>query len=65
MTTLSADLLRKMGTWWRAANCLSLGKIYLHANPLLEQPLTLAQETQQIGWRTGQNVCRLKNTQRR
>ncbi|MCY7355687.1 MAG: phosphoketolase family protein [Lysobacter sp.] len=29
-----------MHAWWRAANYLSVGQIYLHANPLLEQPLT-------------------------
>ena len=42
MTTLTPDLLRKMHAWWRAANYLSVGQIYLHANPLLEEPLTLA-----------------------
>ena len=42
MSTLSPDLLRKMHAWWRAANYLSVGQIYLHANPLLEEPLTLA-----------------------
>ena len=38
---LSADLLRKMDAYWRAANFLSVGQIYLRANPLLEEPLTL------------------------
>jgi len=28
--------------WWRAANYLSVGQIYLRANPLLHEPLTLA-----------------------
>ena len=41
MATLAPDLLRKMHAWWRAANYLSVGQIYLHANPLLEEPLTL------------------------
>jgi xylulose-5-phosphate/fructose-6-phosphate phosphoketolase len=41
MATLSRDLLLKMHAWWRAANYLSVGQIYLHANPLLEEPLTL------------------------
>src|SRR4029450_3859397 len=27
--------------YWRAANYLSVGQIYLYANPLLERPLTL------------------------
>src|SRR5213083_2121140 len=39
---LSADLLRKMHAWWRAANYLSVGQIYLYDNPLLKQPLKLA-----------------------
>ena len=36
---LSPDLLRKMHAYWRAANYLSVGQIYLQANPLLESPL--------------------------
>lgn len=39
---LSPDLLRKLDAWWRAANYLSVGQIYLFANPLLKKPLTLA-----------------------
>ena len=39
---LSADLLNRMDRWWRAANYLSVGQIYLYDNPLLRQPLTLA-----------------------
>jgi len=41
MTLLSDDLLRRMHAWWRAANYLSVGQIYLRANPLLEEPLAL------------------------
>ncbi len=40
--TLAPDLLRKMDAYWRAANYLSVGQIYLYANPLLSEPLTLA-----------------------
>ncbi len=36
---LSSDLLRKMDAWWRAANYLSVGQIYLLDNPLLREPL--------------------------
>ena len=36
---LSPDLFRKMDAWWRAANYLSVGQIYLLDNPLLKQPL--------------------------
>jgi len=39
---LSAEELRKMNAYWRAANYLSIGQIYLFDNPLLRQPLTLA-----------------------
>ena len=40
--SLSADMLQKMQSYWRAANYLSVGQIYLQDNPLLEVPLTLA-----------------------
>ena len=36
---LTPDLLRKMDAWWRAANYLSVGQIYLLDNPLLKEPL--------------------------
>ena len=39
---LSADELRLIDAWWRAANYLSVGQIYLYDNPLLREPLTLA-----------------------
>ena len=38
--TLSPDELQKMNAYWRAANYLSVGQIYLMNNPLLKQPLT-------------------------
>ena len=38
---LSSEDLRKMDAYWRAANYLSVGQIYLMANPLLKDPLTL------------------------
>jgi xylulose-5-phosphate/fructose-6-phosphate phosphoketolase len=41
-TPLAPDLLRRMDAWWRAANFLSVGQIYLRANPLLRRPVTLA-----------------------
>jgi len=37
--TLSADLLKKMDAYWRAANYLSVGQIYLYDNPMLKRPL--------------------------
>src|ERR1700710_1934741 len=39
---LAPELLRKMDAYWRAANYLSVGQIYLFDNPLLTEPLTLA-----------------------
>ena len=38
---LSDDQLRRIDAYWRAANYLSVGQIYLLANPLLREPLTL------------------------
>ncbi|MDD5656304.1 MAG: phosphoketolase family protein [Elusimicrobia bacterium] len=38
---LSAQLLRRMDAYWRAANYLSVGQIYLLDNPLLSKPLKL------------------------
>ncbi|MDD5704486.1 MAG: phosphoketolase family protein [Kiritimatiellae bacterium] len=40
--TLSHELLRKMDAYWRAANYLSVGQIYLRDNPLLQRPLALS-----------------------
>ena len=40
--TLAPKLLRKMDAYWRAANYLSVGQIYLYDNPLLKKPLKLA-----------------------
>ncbi len=38
---LNPDLLRRMDAYWRAANYLSVGQIYLYGNPLLREPLKL------------------------
>jgi len=40
--TLSPELLSGIDAYWRAANYLSVGQIYLRDNPLLKRPLTLA-----------------------
>jgi xylulose-5-phosphate/fructose-6-phosphate phosphoketolase len=37
-----AELARKIDAYWRAANYLSVGQIYLCDNPLLKEPLALA-----------------------
>src|SRR5512132_2924213 len=39
-TPLTADVVRQLDAYWRAANYLSVGQIYLHDNPLLKKPLT-------------------------
>jgi len=39
---LDAEALRKTDAYWRAANYISVGQLYLYANPLLREPLTLA-----------------------
>ena len=41
MDTLSSEELGKIDAYWRAANYLSVGQIYLLDNPLLTEPLRL------------------------
>ncbi len=41
-STLSPELLHRMNAYWRAANYLSVGQIYLYDNPLLKEPLKLS-----------------------
>jgi xylulose-5-phosphate/fructose-6-phosphate phosphoketolase len=38
---LNSEELRKINAYWRAANYLSVGQIYLYANPLLREPLKI------------------------
>ena len=56
---LSDELLQKMDAYWRAANYLSAGQLYLLDNPLLREPLTMDHvKTKIVGhWETvpGQN----------
>ena len=40
--SLASELLARMDAYWRAANYLTVGQIYLRRNPLLREPLTLA-----------------------
>jgi xylulose-5-phosphate/fructose-6-phosphate phosphoketolase len=39
---LSAEVLEKMNAYWRAANYLSVGQIYLCDNPLMREPLKIS-----------------------
>jgi xylulose-5-phosphate/fructose-6-phosphate phosphoketolase len=41
MRTLTPELLYKIDAYWRAANYLAVGQIYLSNNPLLKRPLTI------------------------
>ena len=38
---ISDDLIARIHAWWRAANYLNVGQIYLQANPLLKEKLTV------------------------
>jgi len=56
---LTQEMLNKMDAYWRAANYLSVGQIYLCDNPLLKRPLELKDVKQLIlghwGTTPGQN----------
>ncbi|MGW7007638.1 phosphoketolase family protein [Streptomyces sp. NPDC054933] len=41
-STLCPELLHQMDAYWRAANYVSVGQIYLCGNPLLKEPLELS-----------------------
>src|SRR5262249_20650215 len=41
-TPLAPEMLRRIDAYWRAANYLSVGQIYLYDNALLKKPLTRA-----------------------
>src|ERR1700722_1178573 len=38
---LSKEEILKINAYWRAANYLSVGQLYLYDNPLLREPLTI------------------------
>ena len=45
---LCDEMLQKMDTYWRAANYLSAGQLYLLDNPLLRKPLTMDHEKRKM-----------------
>src|SRR5664280_1342763 len=57
---LSPDMLDKMNRYWRAANYLCIGQIYLFENPLLREPLKAEQIKPRLlghwGTSPGQNL---------
>lgn len=38
---LNTEVVRRMNAYWRAANRLSVGQIYLSENPLVREPLKI------------------------
>lgn len=58
-TQPSQDLLQHIDAYWRAANYLSVGQIYLRDNPLLKEPLQIGHVKQMLlghwGTTPGQN----------
>ncbi|MBC7920920.1 MAG: phosphoketolase family protein [Ferruginibacter sp.] len=58
-TPLSPELAQRMHAYWRAANYLSVGQLYLRDNPLLRKPLALEHVKQRLvghwGTTPGQN----------
>src|SRR3984885_16255254 len=42
LDALGSDELRRINAYWRAANYLSVGQIYLYDNPLLKEKLKLS-----------------------
>ena len=57
---LSPEMLDKMNRYWRAANYLCIGQIYLFENPLLREPLRAEQIKPRLlghwGTSPGQNL---------
>ena len=60
---LTPDILDKMNRYWRAANYLCIGQIYLFENPLLREPLKAEQIKPRLlghwGTSPGQNLIYL------
>ena len=58
---LSQEMLDKIDAYWRAANYLSAGQLYLLDNPLLKEPLTMdhikKKDRRSLGNRTGTELC--------
>ena len=50
---LTNEELRQINGYWRAANYLSVGQIYLLNNPLLREPLRIEHVKQDWAWPAG------------
>ena len=59
---LDDDQVALLDAWWRAANYLTVGQIYLQANPLLREPLVPAHiKPRLLGhWGTSRRITRLR-----
>ena len=66
---ITDELLNRMDRWFRAANYLSAGQLYLLENPLLRRPLTLDMVKKKIvgHWGTvpGQNFVFVPRSRRK
>jgi xylulose-5-phosphate/fructose-6-phosphate phosphoketolase len=60
--TLTPELLQKMDAYWRAANYLSVGQIYLCDNPLLKDPLRLPHVKRMLLGHWGPRRVRISST---
>ncbi len=45
---LTAEEVQRMNAYWRAANYLSVGQIYLSDNPLLREPLKHGEDMPEV-----------------
>jgi xylulose-5-phosphate/fructose-6-phosphate phosphoketolase len=54
---LTPELLSRMDAYWRAANYLSVGQIYLYDNPLLKRALALADVKKMLLGHWGTSGC--------
>ena len=58
---LTPELLARMNAYWRAANYLAVGQIYLYDNPLLKEPLKLSHiKPLVVGARPEFHLCALE-----
>ena len=55
---ITDELLGRMDAWFRAANYLSAGQLYLLENPLLKKPLTLGMIKKKIVGHWGTEIGR-------
>jgi xylulose-5-phosphate/fructose-6-phosphate phosphoketolase len=59
---LSPELLQRMDAYWRAANYLSVGQIYLYDDPLLKKPLELSHVKPLVGGTGVRHRVRISST---